>query len=202
MNLEMQTLNRLKYSDGLKKVEAKELLKRQILVNHIITPALMVMITQFMRSGTDFEEWDWTDFLTAFVLGPFNGWVFLGKIAEATLDNIGGNLPGGKKEFFGGSSFSAQPLLDDYIRSTRRGIRFIEKAAEGEAPTGKEIYGAIQSFADISTAAGSIPLPGFATVGSSGSLTSAILRELKRYYRVLIPDEPKKKSSGRRLPRI
>lgn len=186
MNLELQTVNRLRFGSD---PAARTKLARQIVVNHLVTPALMTAITQFMRAGFDWDDWDWSDFLTAFLLGPFNGWIFLGKIAEMGMDRLNALATGKKKSPFGASAFSAQPLLDDLLAGADRFARTMQKLFGDKPLTARDVYGGIQSFADVATASGGIPLNFFSTVGSTGAVAAAALREIRRWWKKL-PDSP------------
>ena len=176
MNLQLETINDLRFGTGKRKAEAKQKLKRQLIINHIVLPFLMTAITQFFRHGRDFDEYEWEDFLTAFLLGPFEGAFIAGKIASSVTNEIADIIADRHK--FGTSAVSAVPILDESLLAM---LKIIKNANEDEFSS-ENLINIVQGLADLSIGAGSVaPVP---NLGAIGSAASAVIRESKRLFRL------------------
>lgn len=176
MNLQLETIDDIRYGKGARKEAAKQKLARQIFVNHILVPMLMTAITQFFRHGRDFDEYEWEDFIIASILGPFEGLFLGGKIAAAAVDSAYDIFTGEYR--YQPSHFDALPILSDGINGMYR----IGRLISADEITSANMYNAAQGLADLTMAAGSIlPIP---NAGATSAAASAILRELKRTLRL------------------
>ena len=176
MNLELMHINNLRYGSGKRKEEAGKKLLRSILVNHVIVPTLMTGITQALRNGFNLEDWEWEDFLTAFLLGPFEGAFIAGKVFTALAGEI--SMIARRKSDFGGATFNAFPQLDDALGSLPKIVKLFRK----DNPAPLDYMNAIQGGAELVSAAGITPVP---FLGASGGMLSGLMREIKRWYRLL-----------------
>lgn len=182
MNLELMTLDAIRFGSGKRAQEAKRKLVKQLFVNHILLPTLMTALTEFFRHGFDWDEYEWEDFLTAWLLGPFEGAFIAGKVA-ATVGGTVGDWIIGRKGSFLNSGISALPILDDSLL----GLKRLQQLFKEDGFTGEKIYGSIQGLSDLIMSAGTVlPIP---YAGAGGGITSAILRELKRWYRLLFEQQ-------------
>jgi hypothetical protein len=176
MNLQLETIDDIRFGKGARKEAAKQKLARQIFINHILVPMLMTAITQFFRHGRDFDEYEWEDFVIASMLGPFEGLFLGGKIAAAAVDSAYDIFTGEYR--YQPSHFDALPILSDGINGMYR----IGRLIKADEITSDNMYNAAQGLADLTMAAGStLPIP---NVGAIGAAASAILRELKRTLRL------------------
>lgn len=180
MNLELMQLNNIRYGSGKRKEEAKRILMKQILVNHVVVPTLMVGITQFLKSGFDPEEYKWEDFLTAFLLGPFEGAFIAGKAFAAVAGEISAMARHERR--FGNATFNAFPQLDDALKSIPKLVRIFEK----DNPDAMDYFNAIQGGADLIAAGGAAHIP---LAGAAGGMLSGAMREVKRWYRLLMDED-------------
>ena len=182
MNLELMTLDAIRFGSGKRAQEAKRKLVKQLFVNHILLPTLMTALTEFFRHGFDWDEYEWEDFLTAWLLGPFEGAFIAGKVA-ATIGGTVGDWIVGRKGSFLNSGISALPILDDSLL----GLKRLQQLFKEDGLTGEKIYGSIQGLSDLIMSAGTVlPIP---YAGAGAGITSAILRELKRWYRLLFEQQ-------------
>ncbi len=190
MNLELMTIDDIRFGEGKRKEQAKAKLARQLMVNHVIVPTLMTLITQFFRSGFDYDEYEWEDFVTAGLLGPFEGAFIAGKVLQGTADVIADKLLD-RASIPGGSNMEAFPMFDESIAGLGRLMKLVDDLADPDKqPDGSEYYRSIQSLADLLAVSGTVaPVP---HVGAVGAMGGAMLRELKRFWRLFGPNEPEK----------
>lgn len=182
MNLELMTIDDIRFGTGRRKAEAWKKLPRQLFVNHVVLPTLMTLITQLFRNGFDYDEYEWQDYATASLLGPFEGAFIAGKVLQSVADTIGGRILGSPSGPWQ-SVAEAFPMFDESIT----GLERLLKLASDDQPDGDEYYRAVQGLADILAAAGTVfPLP---YAGAGGAMGSAFLRELKRLRRLFGPAE-------------
>ena len=175
MNLQIQTMYELRY--GKDKKAALQKLGRQILINHLLVPSLMIATTDLIRNGFDFGDWwdelEWEDYLIGWMLGSFESLFLLGKI----FGNVGNyaldRLIGRKRPFY--QSIVAFPMVEDISRD----IGFLSKLIDSDKPvTEKEVFSAIRALGDFLMTGGIADR--FAPVGPVGALLHAIGSQGKR----------------------
>lgn len=175
MNLQIQTFHELRY--GKDKKAALQKLGRQILINHLIVPSLMIATTDLIRHGFDFGEWwdelEWEDYLIGWLLGSFESLFLLGKV----LGNVGNyaldRLIGRKRPFY--QSIVAFPMVEDISYD----IGFLSKLIDSDKPvTEKEVFSSIRALGDFLMAGGIADR--FAPLGPVGALLHAIGSQGKR----------------------
>ncbi|UKI31694.1 MAG: hypothetical protein L6W00_28850 [Lentisphaeria bacterium] len=84
-----------------------------VLINHLVCPFLMEALTQFFRAGFEWDEYEFGSFLTGFLLGPAEGFLFFGKLARALGDRL--TRSGGWQQ-----TYQAVPMLDSAINAFDR----------------------------------------------------------------------------------
>jgi hypothetical protein len=168
LNKELQLINRLQHASGARLQEAKRDAARMIVINHIVMPVLMEGITQFFRNGGDWDEYDFWDFLTGMILGPFEAWLVAGKAVRAFANTL-------QREPSFGSVFQALPVIDDALNGVAQIIRF----ARLDEAEGDDWLKLTKATADLAMLAGSAH-PAAAIVSAIGSGISAGLREARR----------------------
>ena len=144
------------------------------------------------RSYDSRDNISWEDFVTASLLGPFEGAFVAGKAAQAAADALSPILTGrGGGGFQAGRAFDALPMISEATRGVGNVAKIIHDIiAEDEQPTSAEYYRAIQGMADLVAAAGTFaPIP---YAGAGGAMTGAFLREAKRLWNIFAPDKPEK----------
>ena len=175
MNLQIQTMYELRY--GKDKKAALQKLGRQILINHLLVPSLMIATTDLIRNRFDFGDWwdelEWEDYLIGWLLGSFESLFLLGKI----FGNVGNyaldRLIGRKRPFY--QSIVAFPMVEDISYD----IGFLSKLIDSDKPvTEKEVFSAIRALGDFLMAGGIADR--FAPVGPVGALLHAIGSQGKR----------------------
>ena len=193
MNLELQTLNEIKYIPD--NAEAKRKLARQILVNHIVVPTLMRFTTDMMRYGINLSDWwdeaEFEDYLQAWLLGPFEGLFLFGKVAGVAWDLAEYVFFGRRGKNLSNADVNALPLLGE---TRQNAMRFRKDVLDGEL-TEKDIEDGLAFAGDIGMLYGATPLPGAAEAGSAGVVANASGTLLKRILRMFSGgDDDKKKS--------
>lgn len=166
MNLQLQTLHELRY--GADKKAALKKLGRQILVNHLIVPTLMLFTTDMLRHGFNLADWwdevEFEDYLLAWMLGSFESLFLVGKITG----NIGSfllDLLNERKASW--QSISALPLIDDAARD----VRVLDKILFGDdALTEKDLLNGVRAIGDFGMLAGTADH----RAGAAGAVLHAI----------------------------
>ena len=175
MNLQIQTFHELRY--GMDKKASLQKLGRQILINHLIVPSLMIATTDLIRHGFDFGEWwdelEWEDYLIGWLLGSFESLFLLGKI----FGNVGNyaldRLIGRKRPFY--QSIVAFPMVEDISYD----IGFLSKLIDSDKPvTEKEVFSSIRALGDFLMAGGIADR--FAPLGPVGAILHAVGTQGKR----------------------
>ena len=181
MNLQLRTMAEMRYGDGVTKARAKEKLKRQIVINHILTPILMVGISDMLRNGFDFEEYELEDYMIAMLLGNFNTFVIAGQLANFGLNQVGGIFRNGKvSKNFGGSVYPAIPLVDDASKDLTAVNAIIATIAKNEEYTAEDAANLIQLFGDSTMLVGAFK----PNVGRAGAFISAIGNQWERLIKL------------------
>lgn len=173
MNLELQTLNQLRF--GADKGKARSKLARQVLVNHIMLPTLMVGITEFFRHGTEWDEYEWEDFFASWLLGPFEGAFIIGKVLAGAL-NLGADIAVGRSAR-PRALFQALPVIDEAMLSAYSLYRTLAKEKPFEAD---DYLKMLKNIGDIGVLGGTAAAP----VGAAGTIISAFTREIRRFRRL------------------
>jgi len=184
MNLELRTLNELRY--GNDKGAAGRKLARQILVNHLIVPTLMQFTTDMIRHGFSLGDWwdegEFEDYFLAWAMGPFEGLFLAGKC----LNNLAGfaldRALGRRRRWQG---LSALPLLDDIAGD----IDLLVKAADADDFSVKELAGAVKMAGDLLMAS-SVAAP---QAGAIGGMLHAIGEQGRRLVKWLDPEENRRR---------
>ncbi|MDD3887138.1 MAG: hypothetical protein PHI35_09715, partial [Victivallaceae bacterium] len=182
MNLELQTLNGLATGTGERRAEARERMVRQIITNHVIAPVAMTMIAQFLSHGKDFDEYDWEDFLTAMLAGPFEGWLIMGKVMPAIAENLISVMRGKKSAGIAAFniSISALPMLDEAGRAT---AKIASLATRKRALQTRDYLAGAKAAGELAVPLSAIA-PAAAAISASGAAGAALIRELLRLYDV------------------
>jgi len=198
MNLELQTLNEIKYNPD--NAEAKRKLAKQIIVNHLIVPTLMQFTSDMMRYGFDIPDWwseeEFEDYFHAWLLGPFEGLFFLGKAIPQFMNTLE-KLATGRRNKASGFGIDSVPLLNELARS---GSSF-RKDLRDEEFTAQDIADGLAFAGDIGMLYGATPAPGAAEAGALGTVANAIGAQWKRIIKAFNrwdEDEEKKTSTSRR----
>ena len=175
MNLQIQTFHELRY--GRDKKASLQKLCRQILINHLIVPSLMIATTDLIRHGFDFGEWwdelEWEDYLVGWLLGSFESLFLFGKV----LGNVGNyamdRIVGRKRPFY--QSIVAFPMVEDISYD----IGFLSKLIDSDKPvTEKEVFSSIRALGDFLMAGGIADR--FAPLGPVGAILHAVGTQGKR----------------------
>lgn len=172
MNLQLQTINELRYGTDRKTAARK--LAKQLFVNHLVIPSLMLFTSDMLRAGFNAADWwdetEFEDYLLAWCLGQYEAVFLFGKLAS----NIGGYAL--KKatghNAYGSDVLSALPLADDLQRDIDLAARMMK---QGEL-TESDLFGALKALGDIGMAAGMAD----SRAGSVGAVLSAIGTQGKR----------------------
>lgn len=172
MNREFIAVNRMLAGTGERRAEARRDLARVVLINHLVCPFLMEALTQFFRAGFEWDEYEFGSFLTGFLLGPFEGFLFFGKLARALGDRL--TRSGGWQQ-----TYQAVPMLDSAINAFDR----LMKIADFEDFDSDDWMKTIKAAGDITMAAGSMH-PAGGLVAAVGGAVSSTVRELRRIFRI------------------
>lgn len=123
MNKEWQTINAIRRGDE----GAKKLLAKQILVNHIIVPTMMLFINDLLKRGFDPDNWEdfeLEDYFFAWLAGPWEAFYLWGKVGMM-FGNMLADTALDRKFKFGSNSISALPFIeeaaDDVVFLTKLG---------------------------------------------------------------------------------
>lgn len=166
MNLQLQTINELRYGTDRKTAARK--LAKQLFVNHLVIPSLMLFTSDMLRAGFNAADWwdetEFEDYLLAWCLGQFEAVFLVGKTVTAIYDAWI------KKEGWG-AGISALPLLDDI----RRDSSIFGKFTDGDI-TASDLMDGLKALGDIGMAAGMAD----SRAGSVGAVLSAIGTQGKR----------------------
>ena len=175
MNLQIQTFHELRY--GRDKKASLQKLCRQILINHLLVPSLMIATTDLIRHGFDLGEWwddlEWEDYLVGWLLGSFESLFLFGKV----LGNVGNyamdRIVGRKRPFY--QSIVAFPMVEDISYD----IGFLSKLIDSDKPvTEKEVFSSIRALGDFLMAGGIADR--FAPLGPVGAILHAVGTQGKR----------------------
>lgn len=179
LNLEMRTLRELRY--GKDKAAAGKKLARQIFVNHLILPTMMLFVTDMMRKGLDvFDETEMEDYFTAWIFGPFESgttWLQLAySSANVLLDRAIRNRPTPQ------AAAEALPMLKETYQDANGTFKLFE-----DEVTDEEIMDGLKFAGDVGMLIGT----GYEPAGSIGAVVNALATQGKRFIR-LFKDEEKK----------
>lgn len=172
MNLQLQTINELRYGTDRKTAARK--LAKQLFVNHLVIPSLMLFTSDMLRAGFNAADWwdetEFEDYLLAWCLGQYEAVFLFGKLAS----NIGGYAlkKAAGHNAYGSDVLSALPLADDLQRDIDLAARMMK---QGEL-TESDLFGALKALGDIGMAAGMAD----SRAGSVGAVLSAIGTQGKR----------------------
>lgn len=172
MNLQLQTINELRYGTDRKTAARK--LAKQLFVNHLVIPSLMLFTSDMLRAGFNAADWwdetEFEDYLLAWCLGQFEAVFLFGKLAS----NIGGyalkKIAG--HHAYGSDVLSALPLANDL----QRDIDLVARMMKQEELTESDLFGALKAIGDISMAVGLADH----RAGSIGAVLSAVGTQGKR----------------------
>ena len=181
MNLQLRTMAEMRYGDGVTKARAKEKLKRQIVINHILTPILMVGISDMFRNGFDFEEYELEDYMIAMLLGNFSSFIIAGQLVNFGLNQVGGIFRNGKVSTnFGGSVYPAIPLVDDALKDLTAINAIIATIAKNEEYTAEDAANLLQMFGSSAMIVGAFK----PNVGPAGAFISTIGNQWERFIKL------------------
>ena len=172
MNREFIAVNRMLAGTGERRAEARRDLARVVLINHLVCPFLMEALTQFFRAGFEWDEYEFGSFLTGFLLGPFEGFLFFGKLARALGDRL--TRSGGWQQ-----TFQALPMADTALNA----VSTLLDIAEFDDFDSDDWMKTIKAAGDITMAAGSMH-PAGGLVAAVGGVVSSSVRELRRIFRI------------------
>ena len=194
MNLELRTMNELRYGKG-DKSETTNKLARQILVNHLIVPTLMQFTTEMVRAGFSAPEWwdeaEFEDYLIAWLFGPFEGMFILGKAGIEALNVLGNELPGRKR--WRGQQGGAIRLIDDALEDAQRAMKDLK---DGDI-TANDVMDGLSLAGDIGMLYGATPGPGAVESGSIGAFANASAKLGKRIVKILGFGDDDEKNPGK-----
>lgn len=150
-------------------------LARMIYTNHIVVPTMMVGIVQAIHNGTDWDEYDLSEFLIAMIIGPFEAIFMAGKVVNSGINALFGNFRPAQSAF---------PAFDDLYKLGKQ----VHRIASGDAEISAEEI--INGMANIG--AGLTPFNNAAAVAGAGA------RESRRWFKFFSEDKPKhkKKDTG------
>ena len=172
MNREFIAVNRMLAGTGERRAEARRDLARVVLINHLVCPFLMEALTQFFRAGFEWDEYEFGSFLTGFLLGPAEGFLFFGKLARALGDRL--TRSGGWQQ-----TFQALPMADTALNA----VSTLLHIAEFDDFDSDDWMKTIKAAGDITMAAGSMH-PAGGLVAAVGGAVSSTVRELRRIFRI------------------
>ena len=173
MNREFMAVNRMLAGTGERRAEARRELARVVLINHLVCPFLMEALTQFFRAGFDWDEYEFGSFLTGFLLGPAEGFLFFGKLARALGDRL--TRSGGWQQ-----TFQALPMADTALNA----VSTLLDIAEFDDFDSDDWMKTIKAAGDITMAAGSMHPAGGLAAAVGGAVSSTV-RELRRIFRIV-----------------
>ena len=173
MNREFIAVNRMLAGTGERRAEARRDLARVVLINHLVCPFLMEALTQFFRAGFEWDEYEFGSFLTGFLLGPAEGFLFFGKLARALGDRL--TRSGGWQQ-----TFQALPMADTALNA----VSTLLDIAEFDDFDSDDWMKTIKAAGDITMAAGSMH-PAGGLVAAVGGAVSSTVRELRRIFRIV-----------------
>lgn len=172
MNLQLQTVNELRY--GSDKAAAAKKLGKQILVNHLILPSLMLFTNDILRAGFNVADWwdetEFEDYLLAWGLGQFEAVFLLGKMTTSLYDAW-------IRKRGWGAAISAAPLVDDLRRD---GVT-VGKFIDGDISE-TDLMDGIRAIGDVGMLAGMAD----GRIGAAGAMLSAIGTQGKRVLRMIL----------------
>lgn len=172
MNLQLQTVNELRY--GSDKAAAAKKLGKQILVNHLILPSLMLFTNDILRAGFNVADWwdetEFEDYLLAWGLGQFEAVFLLGKMTTSLYDAW-------IRKRGWGAAISAAPLVDDLRRD---GVT-VGKFIDGDISE-TDLMDGIRAIGDVGMLAGMAD----GRIGAAGAMLSAIGTQGKRILRMIL----------------
>lgn len=183
MNLEWQTINDIR--SGNKDAWTK--LRRQILVNHLIVPTMMLFINDLLRRGLDPDDWEdfeIEDYFAAWIAGPWEGAFFLGKIGMNSANYLMDTAIG-RKFKFNTNTISAVPLFDEALADTQ----FLLRISEKDNWKATDYMRMVKALGSVSMFAGG---PWSQIAGGAGAVLNAVGTQGRRIFRWF--ENPEKKS--------
>ncbi len=160
---------------------------RNLIVNHVLLPTLMLAVTDFFRYGFDPDKWEkvnlkakFAEYLAAWIVGPFAGAIILGDVYSGTISSLTAKLFGTSAKGNPSGTF-VQRVADEWTRlwSLISGDAPFEDKAAGLASAGAlaaslvPIFSSNPAVTSISEAAAKV-----LSTGSSAQRQSKRLRKM------------------------
>jgi hypothetical protein len=189
MNLEWQTINDIR--SGNKDAWTK--LRRQILVNHLIVPTMMLFINDLLRRGLDPDDWEdfeIEDYFAAWIAGPWEGSFLLGKLGMNTANYLA-DMAIGRKFKFNTNTISAMPLFDEALADTQ----FLLRISEKDNWKATDFMRMVKALGSVSMFAGG---PWSQIAGGAGAVLNAVGTQGKRIFRWFENPEEKSRNEYQR----